>query len=239
MQNTITILNWDSDFFHKKVARVNGCIANNVDLNTINSQLAQQDIVLAYYSSDVPLPAHLLTPGLYHIKLVDKKTTFLKPLGTAPRKYEGVTAYTSGEDDEKLQLLSVQSGVYSRFKVDEQIGLGKMEELYRKWMLNSVNKDIAMQVLVYKQESSIEGVITLGEQNGRADIGIVAVDEPFRGQGIGTKLISAAETWFNKNTCHIEIQVVTQLDNTPACRLYESAGYSIDCIKYFYHWWRR
>lgn len=36
-----------------------------------------------------------------------------------------------------------------------------------------------------------------------------------------------------------EIAFVRQGDNIPACSLYESLGYKVDSMEYFYHIWRK
>ena len=65
-----------------------------------------------------------------------------------------------------------------------------------------------------------------------------AVDSIFRGKGIGRILFENAEKWAFENGYN-EIQIVTQGDNKPACSLYESLGYKVDSMEYFYHIWRK
>ena len=110
--------------------------------------------------------------------------------------------------------------------------------MYTLWMINSINRKIAKEVLVFTEGNDIAGFVTLGEKNNRADIGIIAVDLNFRGKGIGKTLMYSAEKWFS-NLGYQSIQVVTQGDNSPACRLYESCGYKVDTVSYFYHIWKK
>ena len=138
---------------------------------------------------------------------------------------------------EKLIEQAVQSGIYSRFNVDKKIGKEKYEEMYTLWMLNSLNHTIAKEVLVLLEQNDLKGFITLGEKNKRADIGLIAVDHHFRGNGIGRILMESAEKWFSDKG-YKTIQVVTQGDNYPACRLYERCGYEVETVEFFYHIWK-
>lgn len=79
-------------------------------------------------------------------------------------------------------------------------------------------------------------MITLGRKGERADIGLVAVHSASRGKAIGSLLIRAAQARFVERGFTIG-QVVTQGDNTPACRLYEKCGYRVDKVEYYFHFW--
>ncbi len=50
--------------------------------------------------------------------------------------------------------------------------------------------------------------------------------------------MTSAEKWFS-NSGYKSIQVVTQGDNIPACKLYESCGYTIESVELFYHIWKK
>jgi dTDP-4-amino-4,6-dideoxy-D-galactose acyltransferase len=187
---------------------------------------------LAYYSSTKILTE---TPNEYYdVSLVDKKVTFLKKIEKSP--LTGKTeSYLGKYPDKQLINLAIKSGIYSRFNVDPKIGRKKFEELYTQWIVRSVSKEIADDVLVYKIEGEIAGFVTIGQKNGRADIGIIAVDKDYREKGIGKTLMKNAENfYFNKLKV---IQVVTQGANIPAIKLYESCGYKIGKVELLYHLW--
>ena len=171
--------------------------------------------------------------------LADKKTTYLKKINTGLSFPESITSIDENTPfKDKLIDLAIQSGIYSRFNVDERIGKEKFEKMYALWMINSLNRKIAKEVLVFSENNDLSGFVTLGEKNNRADIGIIAVDHISRGKGIGKILMTSAEKWFS-DLGYESIQVVTQGDNYPACRLYESCGYEVDTVEFFYHIWRK
>ncbi len=239
LKNLIEILEWDSKFFEKKVCSVVGTVNNEEEAQTLFTHLAQNEIDLAYYSSAEPLNNELQLPDHYSFEFVDKKTTYKKALNGHAANDLSVHPYEKVTPEPKLMDLAVESGVFSRFKVDKHIGEDKFEELYHTWMVNSVNKKIAKEVLVYQPKEEVEGFVTLGEKNSSADIGLIAIDVMSRGKGIGKTLMRNAETWFVQHTDYAEIQVVTQGSNIAACRLYESCGYHVSKVEYTYHLWKK
>ena len=145
-----------------------------------------------------------------------------------------IIEYKSNNPSRALEALAMEISKYSHFKTDPQCPPRLVIKMYKKWITNSINGKIAKHVLVYKKGRRIAGFITLGEKNGRGDIGLLAVDAAFRGQGIGYKLITAAQKQFLQDNYKYS-QVVTQLGNIAACRLYEKSGYVIEKIENFYH----
>ena len=79
-------------------------------------------------------------------------------------------------------------------------------------------------------------MVTLGNKNGKGDIGLLAVGADYRGRNYGRILVQAAQKWFLTNG-YQEGQVITQGDNYPAYHLYEKCGYSVEKVEYFYHFW--
>jgi len=238
MENYFDILKWDSSFFGLKVSNINAKILDNIEFDNILNELKNQEVKLGYYSSVSPLNINQFSSDLYEIFPVDKKITYFKNIEENSPSNQKIFKYEENYPNDKLINLAIQSGIYSRFNIDKKIGRIKFEELYKEWIIKSVSKILATEVLVYRDNDVIEGFVTLGEKLGVADIGIIAVDEYSRGKGIGKKLMASAENWFAINHYN-QIQVVTQGDNLPACKLYEACGFNINKVEYFYHFWRK
>jgi dTDP-4-amino-4,6-dideoxy-D-galactose acyltransferase len=237
-QQKLTKLEWDSNFFDFNVARIEGLAENEIDAQNIEHLITQSDTKLSYYSSFTELPQAAIEGFKYDVQLVDKKTTYSKRINSDLTSNKSIFSVDENTVHKaKLIDLAIQSGVYSRFNVDKKIDNLKFKELYGLWMTNSLSRKIAKEVIVFEEEDLLAGFVTLGEKNNRADIGIIAVDHPFRGRGIGKKLMQSAEKWFS-DLGYSTIQVVTQGENTPACMLYEGCGYQPESIEYFYHIWK-
>lgn len=236
IQNSYEILDWDSNFFAFKVCKIKANNLTDAELEAVLAYLSATEVELIYYSSEREISAKAKKSDYFQIKLVDKKTTLVKNITKNNFENNLIEPYKEKLPDTELIKLAIQSGVYSRFNVDEKIGKQKFEELYSLLLINSLKKEIAQEVLLIRNETEITGFITLGEKNQRADIGLIAVDTNYRGKGMGKLLMQAAEYWFYDKGYN-QIQVVTQYDNPPAIFLYKSCGYEIEKIEYFYHCW--
>jgi len=234
----IKILDWDSNFFEMRVAKVLNSRNKLSDLKSILEELEKEKIDLAYFTSKSPISdASKIISGNFEIKFVDERATFLKKIGNK-REYDlNISEYKEEEVTPELLKLAIESGVYSRFKIDEKIPNSRFEELYRLWMINSVSKKISDAVLVYKDAEKIIGFVTIGKKNERGNIGIIAVDAAGRGKGIGKSLVKAAE-YYCSNVGLNELQVVTQKINIPACSLYKKCGFDLESTVCFYHIWQ-
>lgn len=242
MPRWFDLLQWDSDFFGYPVARVQAAVTPD-DLPAVQAELIQYQIRLAYWSvrpEDTVVQGCLARLGA---QLVDKKTTFVKTLNHEPPKgaaTAAVSEYTAETLSPELRVLAIQAGLFSRFQVDPRIGYDKFVELYTLWMEKSVRRELAEDVLVVcdndKPNQPVIGVATVGQKAGVGDIGLVAVAEHYRGQGIASALMQACDQWFYYHH-YTKTQVVTQGDNAAACKLYGKAGYTIGQVEWLYHYW--
>ena len=135
-----------------------------------------------------------------------------------------------------MEKLAIQIGKYSRFGIDPRIPEDKLIDMYKRWIRNSVNRQIADAVFVAHQSGKVVGMVTVGKKNERGDIGLMAVDPGVRGGNLGVALVAVAQDWARRKGFRFA-QVVTQGENIAACKLYEKCGYHIDKIEFFYHFW--
>ena len=229
----IELLKWDSDFFGIKTGRI--------FLNTKNewdeSELKNWDLVYIFVDPN-DISANLILQQK-RIPLVDEKITYLMDVSNL-KIYEDHSSwlgsyFSSAKDDEVIRI-GIQSGIYSRFYTDPEIPRAKFTELYTLWMKNSISRELAREVIVYKtEEEKIAGVITIGEKNKRADIGIIAVDNDFRGRNVGSTLIQGAINYSIRHQ-YSSLQVVTQKMNEAACKFYERCGFSVERLVNVYHY---
>lgn len=237
-EKEVTELSWDSKKFGFKVARINQPILNKTKLGFIINKLKQKKVHLAYWMVNpeyqISKEAALAHGGF----LADQKVTFIRRINkdVGYNHDNSIVSYIHKPVNKKFISLALQSGEYSRFKVDPNFKKNEFYKLYKAWIVNSLNGKIADEVLVFKQGSITAGLITLGNKNNRADIGILAVDEKFRGLSIGYRLIQAAISYFSKNN-YTYCQVVTQKRNTMACKFYIKCGFKEERVNNVYHFW--
>ena len=137
----------------------------------------------------------------------------------------------------ELKQLALESGIYSRFYIDSNFRSNEYQKLYLHWIENCINGNLAFDILVASDKNKMLGFTTVNKKSPDiANIGLVAVDSFSRGNGIGFNLI-------NKTIIKAEqagfrfIQVVTQLNNVPAIKLYEKTNFKIKEVINIYHYW--
>lgn len=231
-------LDWDSSFFGIKVGRINNAELSTSELRNLIVLMKDDNFDLVYLPSKKEFDNKFIS-NLGGV-LVDKKLTFKVDLSSL--NLDGlistdiVEPYCKTMPLDEIEDLAIQSGKYSRFAVDPKLSNESFVSLYKIWINRSLNKEIASEVLLIRDDKNIAGMVTLGDKNGVGDIGLIAVDSAYRGNGYGEILVRSAQKWFLLNGYKYS-QVVTQGDNTPACNLYKKCGYEVSDFEYFYHFW--
>lgn len=235
------IMEWDSNFFDLGVAKFIPKKLEKEDFKKILESMKNKGVHLVYciiHPHDQKTQQLVQSFGGY---LVDNKTTFVKKVYQDEMDFPSftnfeITEYPHNISNSIMDNLAVQSGVYSRFKIDPKITIEKFTELYKLWISNSVSKKIADIVFVAKKDEEIVGMITLKKKGDQGEIGLIAVQPHVRGMGIGKALIQKSLSWFQLEKCKY-VYVATQQNNVNAVKLYKNSGFHIEKIESFYHIW--
>jgi len=232
------ILPWDSKTFGYTVASIEQTTRTKKELAAIIADLKEHQVHLAYWMIDPEDRESVAAASINGGFLADQKVTFVRAVGDELVQDDdnGIVSYLHRELNDRVLSLALQSGVYSRYKVDPHFVKGEFETLYRAWIEKSLRGDIAEDVLVCEEGKGVAGLITVGTKNGRGDIGILSVDENFRGKAIGSRLVQAALSHFHARG-HASCQVVTQKGNEGACRFYRKCGFEEERTWNVYHFW--
>lgn len=240
MREIHTHLDWDSDCFGFKVARIIPADLTESELRATLDHLGRNNYRLVYWQLAADEDAGLRLAQACGGFLADEKRTYLKQLAAAP---EGprpaaytVLPYDRNSPEAGLVALALEAAEYSRFRLDPLFPAELCDKLFTCWITNSVSREIADRVLVVREGAELLGMITLGHEAGRGDIGLLAVAQQARGRGLGKLLVKAAEGYFAEQG-YRHAQVVTQGANAGACRLYESCQFEIENSSHFFHFW--
>lgn len=225
-------LDWDSGFFGFPIGRLDFSMETSLEQF---EQLAREFKLTYVFSDNV-----LNWLGLKHL---DTKLLFQKEV-----KHSGKSVFNNISDivftcfipetDSYTQIedLAYLSGNFSRFKLDKKFGENNFRKLYKKWLDESINKNIADYILVAKYEEKIVGFVTLKiDGAGDGQIGLIAVNPDFQGRKIASNLIKACEEQINKGQT---LKVPTQEANLGAIKLYYKNDFKIVEKKYIYHYWQ-
>ncbi|MBD1427745.1 GNAT family N-acetyltransferase [Sphingobacterium arenae] len=225
----LTPLDWDSEFFGYRVAKLEA--KEPIDFSSSFDPFFR----LVYVFSQRPI-------NELESKLMDKKACFHMETINVNKNIINQCLLIEPFDERnhsynRLKNLTLESGVFSRFFVDKNFANDEYSKLYTKWIENSVNKTSAIEVFVALEDNELLGFITLTKKTqDLADIGLLAVSPGARGRKVASSLIEHVKD-YAVNIGFRQMQVVTQLDNSPAVKLYESVGFELKELTYIYHIW--
>ena len=236
MSNAYKYLEWDSDFFGYKIARLDVQDITEKEFEVIRLELIKSNIKLAYVfiNPDDNNSNYIMTK--HKADLVDTKVTFSINIPKDFYPTINISEYNKAIISDEILQLSIQSGEYSRYKKDERFINREYERLYTAWITNSIKKIIADEVLVYNENFIYKGVISLKYNKEVATIGILAVDQTLRNKGIGKQLIYEAFNHAKINGCS-NMNVSTQSENKIACSFYRKIGFIINKKTNIFHLW--
>lgn len=137
-----------------------------------------------------------------------------------------------------LRKITTSAYRYSHYFNDPNIPLKKAEAIYQEWISNSL-KGYADYVIVARLKEKVVGYITIRIRNldekAIGVIDLIAVDENYRGQGIGKMLVwKGIEKVFNRVD---SLYVSTQVSNIAALQLYQGLGFKAVLSEATLHIW--
>lgn len=233
-------LDWDSEFFGRRIARV---IVNQLNLETIEHIVTwcnAHHIECLYFLGDAAdhYTARLAEDNQFH--LVDIRVTLEKQISTfsllEEDAFQGVIRPCVIDDIPTLRAIASVSYRDSRFYHDPQIPESLSNALYETWIEKSC-RGHADVVLVAELQDQPVGYISchlLGQTQGQ--IGLVGVGGAWQGMGWGKRLVNKALKWFAQQNV-TQVTIVTQGRNVKAQRLYQKCGFLTNSVQLWYHRW--
>lgn len=228
--NSIQLLDWDSNFFGKKIGRITVKDESEFDLIKLKHQLSVESYDLVYIFSEELLPTYFEQP-------INTKVGFGMQISknAIPRFSDNIKIYTSQEITPILKDLAYQAGHFSRFYLDVNFETTSFYQLYDKWLANSLGEDVL--IITYLDNNQVAGMVTLETKADKNLIGLIGVDKHTRGKGIGKHLMNAC-IYYSQVQQKDYLEVYTQEENVNAYKFYESCGFNLISRRYIYHYWK-
>ena len=241
MSERCRVLEWDTEFFGFRIARLDGERLARAEVPEIERWCDENDVQCLYFLATAHDAETIRAAEAMGGHLVDVRVTFSR-IAEEPRirQPDGVVA-RSAQAEDLHSLLPIAEGSYedSRFFFDDDFPDQKCRELYRKWLWNSFEGH-ADEVRVATADGRPVGYVTchLREAGTTGEIGLVGVDETVRGRGVGRLVVDDAVAWFSRQSVQ-SIIVATQARNVGAQRLYQACGFRTVSVALWYHRWAR
>ena len=243
-------LPWDSDFFGLPIGRVPLDRPSPTDVAEAIGAARRSGVACLYLTCAADEVVGVTAAVRGGFRVVDVRVTLdrsmelsEKTVATVPTAERGATFPPSTRraqesDLPRLARLARTAFQESRFFVDGRFPRSRVEDLYQRWLERDYSSADGVVVV---EDVETSGGQTAGFASGlfqgdTARVGLVAVAPEFRGQGIGSRIVSGLLREFAGRRARRTV-VVTQARNRAAIRLYEEAGFRAFAIEVTLHWW--
>lgn len=237
----IRFLEWDSDFFGKRIASVCTETVTGGLLGAAVQKGIEERIDCLYLllpAEDSSMVREAEASGFH---MADIRMTLSKSITPDKSIWQPLSAdirLSKSEDVPYLSLIAAAGHTDSRFYSDPGFPNELCDRLYATWIEKSCN-GYAQAVLVADQNGQATGYTSCHiNPDGSGQIGLVGVSADFQGQGLGKRLIAESLRWFASQGCSM-VFVVTQGKNVGAQRLYQKNGFLTSSLQLWYHRWFR
>lgn len=234
----ITKLDWDSDFFEKRVGKVLISCENTFAGELFKNEASENYDLVYVFSYGKMLTKNEVLFG--DLELVDIMITMSMPFDSNLYKnneYDFKTAMTLKEVKECHEIAE-QTAIVSRFYDEEMIGPKKTKELYRKWIDNAFNNSFSDGMFVVKDENCIAGVhlIKVAADNAIGYFTLTGVNSTKKKSGFGRKLWNQSFGYFANETNITKVSSVFSQRNLDSLNFHLKMGFNkVQEVKYIYH----
>ncbi len=234
----VKFLEWDSEFFEKRIARIITTNLSHADAKLVCDWAVKERIDCLYYLAS-GLEINNTQPAEQNgFSFIDLRVTFIRDLSRPVLKY--VPQYhirRAGEGDlEELKSIVRWSFNLTRFKVDQNFDPARADFMYEVW----IEKDLFTEghsVWVIEMDKRITAFCSISSSgDGCAKIGLVGSSPAYRGKGLSSSLQEYLGSEL-RNEGFASIEVVTQGRNIAAQNLYQRVGFLSRSIDLWYHKW--
>jgi dTDP-4-amino-4,6-dideoxy-D-galactose acyltransferase len=228
------VLEWDTEFWGRRIGRVRGGRVDERRLADIDDWARANDVDCLYFLADPGAPdsAHRAEQGGF--RLMDVRVELDRAVGERAEFPNGVREAVPA-DREPLRAIAVASHGATRFYADSRFSDERCDDFYDTWITRSLD-GWADGVLVADADGRPGGYVSCHLADRTGSIGLIAVDEAARGGGLGVALSLGAVAWCAARGAE-RMTVVTQGRNVAALRTFGRAGFLASTLGLWFHKW--
>lgn len=221
---------WDSSFFKQDIYYV-----EPEDINKLSESMwlnfNQAIVQTKIKASEIALCDKAQQLGF---TLIESEFMLLKNFSEHQESIPNIQP-ASKEDWSSVGILVSESFQYSRFRYP-WFGSGESSRFYTQWAKNAIMNTFDDVCLIFKEpQNIIKGMISAKKTDkDSARVGIICVDEQYRGQGVGHHLLKAIEQWCYQQGLS-RLYIATQGSNQRACSFYLKNNYQLHNLSYWFY----
>jgi dTDP-4-amino-4,6-dideoxy-D-galactose acyltransferase len=234
-------LEWDSRFFNLKIGRIKKIEINQETFESIMAWAREYSLDCLYFLSKRKHRLFEIQPPDYTLYYVGDRVLLERELNASSETIRNSAAVSIRPVQEPdipfLEKVAQDAFGSTRFCTDPHFPESDCRRLYATWTQKSC-RGMADTVFVALQQQIPVGFITCYlNDSGAGQIGLLAVDQPFRHLGIGRALLLESVNYFKHRGVH-RLQVITQAGIRSGLPVYLKMGFVKKNVNYWYHIWR-
>lgn len=235
------LLEWDSRFFGKRIARLHAHDVTPVSLTRARQWCADQSVECLYVLVDAQDRDAVATLENNGVPCVDERLTLERAVaaGDLTSPLDARIRSLRERDISRLGAIAASSHGDTRFYADVRFPRERCDALYRTWIEKSCADGSTTVFVATDKADDPVGYLTL-ERPGPTigQIGLIAVHSDARSAGLGGALVTAALRLCAEQQ-RTTVRVITQERNTAARRLYAARGFVSIGHDRWYHVWNQ
>jgi dTDP-4-amino-4,6-dideoxy-D-galactose acyltransferase len=228
------LLDWDSQFFRRRIGRVTVERLSGPDLIAIERWARAQRIDCLYFLASFHDAETLRLAPVHGFELMDLRLTLERAVSASATPASVRRAVPA--DLPALQTIARGAFPNTRFSRDPRLE-PYADSLYATWVERALGGFADAVLVAVDADGAPAGFVCCHRRgNERGELGLTAVRSDLRGQGVGGMLVTAAQAWFHAQDLAFAF-VVTNGANLVAQRLYQRHGYVSTQVQLWYHRW--
>ena len=249
LENLCDFLSWDSDFFGKRIGRVNPPRLDAQKMQEILAWSRENAIDCLYFQADAGHPQTIRLAEDHGFHLTEVRMTYERRLHDweilpIPRYHEDVLIRLARpEDVPAMQAMASTSYTSTHYVVDPCFSAEKVQEFYETWIKNSVMAGFDDVVLAAELDGEVIGFNSgrfvrqpQGKGEKESQLILIGVKPDLRKHGLGYTLLHSTVDWLAQNGSDHVIGVV-QASNIVIHRLLQKLGFFSAFSQLYYHKW--
>jgi dTDP-4-amino-4,6-dideoxy-D-galactose acyltransferase len=238
--NVITIMDWDTNYWKKKISYIGPKRLTDNIIFRINKFVKINKIEMVQFLSNCHDAETVKIAEKNDFGFKDIRITLEKKIDTISKKIINKKNISfrkaTLKDFQIIKPIAKNSYLDSRYYFDSLFPLEKVKNFYIGWLKKGIlgTFDTFCLLICYKKKPI--GFCTIKIQKSVASIGLFSISQNYQKQGFSKILLSAVNYEISKLNIN-KISVVTQGRNYSALKAYQGSNFKISKTELWYHKW--
>jgi len=238
--NVITIMDWDTKFWKKKICFIGPKRLTQNIIFRCNKFIKKNKIVMVQFLSHCHDPETVNIAEKNDFGFKDIRITLEKNMDSNSEKVPNLKSISfrkaTIKDFKVIKPIAENSYLDSRYYFDNLFSLKKVKTFYASWLKKAILGTFDSFCLLICYQKKPIGFCTIKVKHQYAMIGLFSISDKYQKKGFSKALLSFVNCELSRLNV-IRLSVVTQGRNYSALKAYQSNNFKISRTELWYHKW--